>query len=207
MTSQAITLLSLLSIVLNGGLLAVLLRYVVQMRKLKIDHELALRDDHRVDFSTVLEVIERQRNDLIEQNRVLNQRIEHLEAETQGLRIARDLDPFPSWLVDLEGRYSYVNRPFEECFLEPKKQTFKDAIGKMHTDLWPVDFCHTLAALDTAARKRPDGTARANTTVDVPGLGTCEVTIHKFPCRVRGVIVAYAGYITSIEPVSEKLAV
>lgn len=202
MSTQTIALVSLLINVLFGG---GLLGFFVKMTKLRNDRDLALRDDSRVDFTTLLEVVEKQRRDVLEHNSVLAERIEQLEAEIQGLRVARDLDPFPSWLVDLTGRYTFVNRPFEERFLDPKKQTYRDVIGKTHADLWPADFVRTIEALDGMARKRPDGTARANTTLNIPGLGKCVVTIHKFPCRVRGVIVAYAGYITSIEPEGEAI--
>ena len=174
------------------GLFAVWLRYRIQVRTAD-----------RVDFDTLLAAMQKQRDEAWEHIARQDERIEHLEAEIQGLRIARDLEPFPHWLTDLEGRYTFVNRPFEERFLDPQRKTYRDIIGKTRVDIWPEDFCRTLTALDGAARKRPDGTARANATLDVPGLGPCQVMVHKFPCRVRGVIVAWAGYFTVIEAQDE----
>jgi PAS domain-containing protein len=195
MNATLISLLQLLlNLVLGGGLLAALLRHRVQMR-----------GEDRTDFEVIVEALRTQRAEDHERIVLLEQRSENQEAEINGLRIARDLDPFPHWLMDIEGRYSFVNQPFEERFLVPDRKTRRDIIGKLHEDFWPEAFCLTLKTLDAAARRRPDGTARAHTTLDVPGFGKCEVTVHKFPCRIKGVIVSYAGYITTIDPLEERL--
>lgn len=189
MSPATISLVSLvLNLLLGGGIVAVWLKY-----------KLGARTADRVDFETVLAEVKAQRDEAWGHIERQDERIEHLEAEIQGLRIARDLDPFPHWLTDLDGRYTFVNRPFEERFLDPQRKTYRDIIGKTRKDIWPEEFCRTLTSLDGAARKRPDGTARASTTLDVPGIGPSQVTVHKFPCRVRGVIVAWAGYFTVIE--------
>jgi len=178
----------------GGGVVAAILKYRVQFRAAD-----------KVDFEALNAEVRRQRDEALSRIAEYEQRFETMEAEINGLRIARDLDPFPHWIMDVEGRYSFVNRPFEERFLEPANKTYRDVIGKRHADLWPEEFCRTLTALDTAARKRPDGTARATTRLDVPGIGVSEVTVHKFPCRIKGVVVAFAGYFTAIEPVEERV--
>lgn len=178
----------LLGIMGGGGVVAALLKYRVQARQ-----------EDRVDFSTLLSVVEKQRDEAWDHIRTQDRRIEMLEIEIHGLRIARDLDPFPNWVVDLQGRYSYVNREFEHIFLEPRGQTHRDIVGKLHKDVWPDDFCKTLSSLDAAARKRPDGAARATAQTVVPGIGRCTLVIHKFPIRFKGAIVAFAGYITAID--------
>ncbi|MGJ0508943.1 MAG: PAS domain-containing protein [Methylocystis sp.] len=183
-----------LDIILGGGLLAVWLKYRIQARSAD-----------RVDFETVLAEVKSQRNEAWAHIAEQVRRIENMEAEIQGLRIARDLDPFPNWLVDLQGRFLYANRAFEALFLEPKGQTYRDIIGKTHIDVWPEPFCRTIKALNSAAGKRPDGTARANASLDIPDLGRCSVTVHKFPYRIKGVILAYAGYITVIDPDMQRL--
>jgi len=180
--------------VAGGGMVATILRYRVQGRAAD-----------KVDFEALNAELRRQRDEALARIAEYEQRFDIMEAEIQGLRIAHDLDPFPHWIMDIEGRYSYVNRPFEERFLEPARKTYRDAIGKRHRDLWPEEFCRTLVSLDTAARKRPDGTARANARLDIPGIGSCDVTVHKFPCRIKSVVVAYAGYFTVIEPVEERV--
>lgn len=172
----------------GGGLVAAFFRYRVETRK-----------EDRVDFSTLLGVVEKQRDEAWDHIRNQDKRIEVLEIEIHGLRIAHDLDPFPNWVVDLQGRYTYVNREFEHIFLEPQGQTHRDIVGKLREDFWPPDFCKTLQSLDAAARKRPEGTARATTQADIPGLGRCTMAIHKFPIRFKGAIVAFTGYITAID--------
>lgn len=186
----------LLNLLLGGGLLAVWLRYRVQVR-----------GENRSDFDMIVGALKQQREDDREVIEAQGRQIENLEAEINGLRIARDLDPFPNWVVDLQGCYRFVNREFEAYFLEPKRQTYRDVIGKSRDDIWPPEFCKTLKNLDAVARKRPDGTARATTTLDVPNLGHCEVTIHKFPVRFKGAIVAMAGYMTVIESQEERIGV
>lgn len=181
-----------LNLLLGGGILGLWLKYRVQVRS-----------EDRQDFGTIYEAIISQRNDALERIRLLEARVEVQEAEINGLRIARDLDPFPNWLVDLQGCYKYVNREFETVFLEPDKRTYRDVVGKCHADLWPADFVATLENLDASARKRPDGTARAVTSLDIPGIGRATVTVHKFPVRFKGIIVANAGYITAIDPENE----
>lgn len=185
---------SLVSSLLGGGFVAALLRFKIQSRNADL-----------TDFDAINKVLVKQRDEAFERVDEQDRRIENLEAEINGLRIARDLDPFPNWIVDLEGHYTFVNRPFEECFLEPQKQTYRDLIGKTHADFWPAEFCETLKTLDTAARKRPDGTARANTTLNLQGIGEWEITVHKFPCKIRGVVVAWAGYITVMDPLTERV--
>jgi hypothetical protein len=194
-SAQALSLISLLAnIVLGGGLLAVIL-----------NHRVRMRGEERTDFDAINEALKTQRDEAITRGREQDEKIERLEAEINGLRIARDLDPFPNWVVDLQGCYRFVNREFEAYFLEPNKQTYRDIIGKRHEDVWPESFCKTLKNLDAAARTRPDGTARAVVRVDVPRLGACDVAIHKFPIRFKGAIVAMAGYLTSLEPVEQRL--
>lgn len=195
MNPAVISLISLaLNLLLGGGLIAVWFKFRIQSR-----------GEDRVDFSTVLEALERQRDEAWKHIERQDQRIENMEVEIQGLRMARDFEPFPSWVSDLQGKYTFVNRPFEEYFLRPKGQTHRNVIGKKRDEIWPEDFCKTLVALDAAARKRPDGTARATTSLDVPDLGRCEVSVHKFPIRFKGSVVAWAGYITSIDPSTEPL--
>lgn len=195
MDQGAINLVSLVvNLLLGGGIIAAFLRHRVQVR-----------GEDRTDFQTLVAAVEKQRNEAFERIVELERRVETQEAEIQGLRIARDLDPFPNWVVDLQGCYRFVNREFETHFLEPKKQTYRDIIGKCHSDIWPEEFCRTLKALDDAAKKRPDGTARAVTSLDIPSVGAAQVTVHKFPIRFKGAVVAVAGYITAIEPETQRL--
>lgn len=193
-TPQTLSVFSIvINVLLGGGLLAIWLKYKVQ-----------IRSADRSDFEIVVAALRQQREDDSVRIDVLERRLEDQEAEIHGLRIARDLDPFPNWVVDLQGNYKFVNREFEKYFLEAKEQTYRDVIGKRHEDVWPDTFCRTLRSLDRAAAQRPDGTARAVTRLDVPSLGPCEVTVHKFPVRFKGAIVAMAGYITSLEPINER---
>lgn len=181
-----------LNLLLGGGVFAVFLRYRIQSRA-----------SNRTDFDTLLKAVSDQRDEAWNYIREQRARMEAMEAEINGLRLVRDLDPFPNWVVDRAGEYQYVNREFERIFLQPKGQTYRDAVGKTHELLgWPDDFCRTLKALDAAARSRPDGRARAVTTLEVPELGEVQVTVHKFPIRFKDAIVAYAGFITDLEPVS-----
>jgi PAS domain-containing protein len=188
MSSTTLGLVSLvLNLLLGTGLIAVL-RYKIQARAAD-----------KVDFDAIVAALTEQRDNDRERIKQLERRSGELEAEISGLRIARDLDPFPSWVVDLQGCYRHVNREFERLFLEPRRQTYRDIIGKHHGDMWPPTFCRTLKALDDAAHKRPDGTARATTSVDVPHVGKATVTVHKFPVRFKGTVVAIAGYITAFD--------
>lgn len=184
----------LLNLLLGGGAIAFWLKYRVQ-----------IRGEDRVDFNTILQEVKDQRDEAWSHIKDQDQRIDLLEAEIQGLRIARDLDPFPNWVVDLQGCFRFANREFEAHFLEPSRKTYRDVIGKTYDEFWPEAFCRTIKSLSAAAHKRPDGTARAVTTLDVPSFGPCEVTVHKFPIRFKGAIVAHAGFITAIEPETQRI--
>ena len=123
-----------------------------------------------------------------------------MEAEITGLRLTRDLDPFPNWLIDRSGEYMLVNREFERLFLQPQGKTYRDAIGKTHEQLgWPSNLCLALKALDVEARSRPDGRASTRVTTVLPELGQVVLTIHKFPVRIKDAIIAYAGFVTEVE--------
>jgi PAS domain-containing protein len=194
--------LNAVALLLGGGAFVAVLRYLVDVKKIRAEQHGTDRDADRVDFTLILSEVRSQRDDAKALATKQEGRINQMEAEIHGLRLARDLDPFPNWVVDKDGEYLYVNREFERHFLEPLNQTYRDIIGKSHKDIWPPDFCRTLRSLDAAARSRPDGTARATTVVAIPTLGAASVTVHKFPVRFKpsGVVVAYAGYITDLEP-------
>lgn len=203
-----ITWLGLLAIILptllSGAALGVVLKHRIDSRridldeqKLSLDEKTQIREAARDDFKLILEIVTGQRDEARAEVRDMRGRFENFELEIQGLRLAQDFDPFPNWMVDLEGRYLYVSREFERQFLRDRDPplTYRDLIGKTHADHWPDDFCLTLKRLNEEARRRPDGKSRARTAL----LGA-EVTVHKFPIRVRGIIVAFAGYITEIDP-------
>jgi PAS domain-containing protein len=207
-TSTINMILNIAGILLGGGALVGFLTYRTKMRELSLTHRSGERTDDRTDFDLILKEIKSQRDEATEREDRCQARLAQMEVEIQGLRLARDLDPFPNWIVDQAGSYLYVNREFERYFLEPKGQTYRDVIGKRHEDVgFPKAFCDTLKALDAAARSRPDGTARAITALHIAELGESRVTVHKFPIRFKpaGVIVGYAGFITDLEPVDQRV--
>lgn len=197
-----------INVVLSGGLLGMILRNWLAHRKLSIEKEfqdrrfsieenedLAERREKALDKA--LAVVTGQRDDALALVAQCNNRLEKMEMEVQGLRLARDLDPFPNWIIGLDGRYLFVNREFEKVFLEPAGHDYRNVVGRSHDDVWPEAFCRTLRNLDDLARRVPDGRARATTNL-VIGSAERTVTVHKFPVRVRGTIVAFAGFITDI---------
>lgn len=207
-TGQLNLVLNAVTVVFGGGALAAVFHYMAKIRQLKAAVHSSDRDDDREDFHAITAELTRQRNERDQRIAMLEQRLTQMEAEIQGLRLTRELDPFPHWVVDRSGEYLFANREFEKYFLEPKGQTYRDIIGKTYEDVgWPSEFCETLKALGAAARSRPDGTARAVTSLDVPELGETQITVHQFPIRFKpsGIIVAYAGYITDIDPPNRRI--
>jgi hypothetical protein len=149
------------------------------------------QDFIREGFELAVKVITDQRDDALKANEEMRRRLDNTELEIVGLKLSSSFDPFPRWMVDLEGRYLFVNPCFEERFLEPMSMSRRDIVGKGHEVLWPPEVCEKIKHLNQMARSRPDGRARA--VVNLDGMG--EVSLFKFPVRVHGVIVAYAGYI------------
>lgn len=189
---------TLLNVVFGVGFGGFFLKYLIDRRKLTLEEseDVALRK--RSDFDRALEVVTHQRDDALKLVNECYSRLEKMELEVQGLRLARDLDPFPSWLIGLEGRYLYVNREFEKQFLEPASKDYRSIIGETHATVWPDAFCRTLRNLDDLAKRVPDGHARATTNLVLGEDTERQVTVHKFPVRIRGAVVAFAGYITDI---------
>jgi PAS domain S-box-containing protein len=187
-------LLSIITTLAGGTALGVWLRYKLGSRKLAVEAQAGARQQDRLDFEQLLAVVVGQRDDERNLNGKLEGKVERLELEIIGLRLRPDLDPFPNWIIDLEGRYIFVNREFERQFLEPQGKNYRDMIGKRHEDIWPSDFCRKLRALDEIARNTPSGHSRGVTAIDGR-----KITVHKFPYRIRGAVVAYAGYITDVE--------
>jgi PAS domain-containing protein len=188
----------LLNILLSGGILGVWLKYKNESRKLTAEERENLAERKRNDFDRALEVVTEQRNDALRLVQVCESRIDKLELEVQGLRFARDLDPFPNWIVGLDGKYLYANREFEKQFLEPQGKNYRAIIGEKHETLWPEAFCRVLRNLDAMARRVPDGHARATTSLVLQG-DERQVTVHKFPLRIRDAVVGFAGFITDIQ--------
>lgn len=186
---------SLLSVLLTGGLIGVILRYRIQARTLTVEEKQGLREQQRQDFDLLLRVVTGQRDEAFKVIDSYDSKFQNMELEIHGMRLSADMDPFPNWIVDLEGRYIFVNREFEKQFLEPEGMIYRQMIGEPHSKIWPDSFCQTLEQLDQVAKRRPDGRARAVTTV-----GDRQITVHKFPIRIKGIPVAFAGYITDVEP-------
>ncbi len=179
---------------LGGGAFGAYLKYLVDKGRLSKGERHEAREEQRLDFKMILDVVTRQRDEAFAKLGETEEKFEKVELEVQGLRLARDLDPFPNWIVDLEGRYIFVNREFEKEFLEPRSHSYRWAIGKRHEDLWSPAFATKMKTLDEMARKRPDRRARANMMIEGR-----QMTIHKFAICMRGVPVAWAGYVTEIE--------
>ena len=173
----------------GGGVGALAQVYIGQ---LKAKQEIK-RDDQdfiREGFELAVKVVTDQRNDALESLKEVRRELADMQLEIVGLKLANSFDPFPRWMVDLEGRYIYTNACFEEKYLEPRGMLKRDIIGQTHEALWPPEVCSKIRQLDGQARSRPDGRARA-----VLILQEEEATLYKFPVRVQGVVVAYAGYI------------
>lgn len=186
-----------LNVLLAGGLLGVWLKYLIENRKLSLVENEDNAERKRDHFDRALDVVTRQRDDALKLVADCYSRIEKLEMEVQGWRFARDLDPFPTWIIGLDDRHLYVNREFEKLFLEPTGRDYRDAIGEVPEGIWPESFCKTLRNLRDIARRVPDGRSRAVTNLFV-GPNERQVTVQKFPIRIQGSIVAFAGYITDI---------
>lgn len=192
---------TLASTLFAAGFVGVWLRFLINRGKLKLDAERLsvedrrkLREEERSDFQLILDVVTRQRDEAVERADNLEEKVDTVELEVAGLRLARDLDPFPNWIVDLEGRYIYANREFEREFLEPKGLRYRQVIGKRHEEVWGADFAAKMHILDETAKRRPDRKARATLL-----FGGRQITVHKFPILVRGVPVSFAGFVTDIE--------
>ncbi len=201
------TFLAVINIVQAIGISAALgvwLRYKLQNRKLSIDENDDKAQRRRDDFQLAMDVVTKQRDDALGAIHDCHDRIEKMEMEVQGLRLARDLDPFPSWVFSLEGHYLYVNREFEKEFLESTGQGYRDIVGRTHEHIWPQEFCRTLRNLDDLARRVPGGRARATANLTIGG-DERQVTVQKFPIRIRGAVVAFAGFITDIQSLDEVL--
>jgi PAS domain-containing protein len=195
---------SLLGTLLSGGLIGVWLKYRLEDRKLTAEEREDLAERRRSDLDRALEVVTQQRDDALSLVKDFRNELDQMRLEVQGLRFARDLDPFPNWVIGLDGRYLYVNREFEKQFLEPAGNDYRFIVGKSHEALWPDPFCKTLRNLDDLARRVPDGRARATTVLKL-GSDERQLTVHKFPIRVRGAVIGFAGYITDIERSEEKI--
>jgi hypothetical protein len=179
----------------GGGIGAVSQVYLGRLSAVRVSK----KDDQdfiRQGFELAVKVVTDQRNDALELLKEQRDRLDQMELEIVGLKLASSFDPFPRWIVDLEGRYVFVNSCFEERFLRTRQPplNIRDIIGQKHDFIWPPEFCVKINMLDAQARSRPDGRARANLIIE----GT-QHNVYKFPVRLHGVIVGYAGYITYLD--------
>lgn len=195
----------LLIAAVGGGASVKLLELILGERRLR-RKEASERSQDELDkderiVNLVIDKLTEQRNDALSQVETLRHRIENLELEIQGLRMAQGRDPFPRWMVDLNGCYMYVNSCFEEQFLRPEGRQASDIIGKKHEDFWPPEFAEKLHTLDALAMRRPDGRARA--TVIVKGR---LITVYKLPVRHKpsGAVLAYEGWVTDVDEDSTR---
>lgn len=168
-----------------------------QIEKKKAD---GLLEDERI-VQLVVKSIAQQRDDALRLVRELQNRVETMSAEIQGLRLAQGRDPFPRWIVDAVGRYQFVNSNFEDMFLRPQGLTGSSIINKTHEDVWPPKVAQTLHDLDRQAKGRYDG--RAKTTMEMLDK---IVTVYKLPIRhgATGAVLGFEGWITDIQEMYEQ---
>lgn len=140
-------------------------------------------------FELALNAVTKQRDDAIGLVEDLRKRVDNLELELMGVKLSSGFDPFPRWLVDLHGRYIFVNSCFAATFLEPLGRRANDIIGEGHDFIWPPDTCAKLEELERRASSRPDGRARI-----VMVANGVEMSFYSFPVRNGGIVVAHAGY-------------
>lgn len=200
MLAEGSSLVPMVAAALGGGGLVKLIDLVFaerrQSRKEKKAEEKEQLTEDKTLIKLIVDEVAKQRDDALKEVHALRQRIEHLEFTVQGLRMAQNRDPFPRWIVDLSGRFQFVNDCFVEQFLRPKGLHAQDIIGLSHEDFWSSStICEKIKLLDAEARRRPDGKAKA--TLEYDG---CQLTIYKIPIRhSSGAILAYEGWITDIE--------
>lgn len=187
------TVLTALGLLFGGGGIGAILQVFLASKKLGVESRQGEQDYIQRGFELAVKVVTNQRDDAIRSLENQTQRIDDLELEIAGLKLSSGFDPFPRWMVDLENRYLFINGSFEEKFIQAQGLRRRDVIGKNIDILWPESFVKKMRELDSVARTRPDGRARAVTSLQVGELVE-EVTVYKFPVRVHGVIVAYAGY-------------
>lgn len=182
--------------VLGGGGIVKLFEFFFQRKDKELEH------DERI-IRLVVDEVTKQRDEAYARLAALERKYDLLELEVQGLRLVNGRDPFPRWLVDMQGKYIYINQCFEERFLKPIGKTAKDMIGETHEsgELWTPEFCSKMKLLDEKAKSRIDGRAKATLKV-----GGKLITVYKLPVRhiPSGSIMAYEGWITDIE-VEEQL--
>lgn len=195
---------TVLNLLLGGGLLVAILKYRIDSRKLSIEETEEQAARHASDLDKALGFVTQQRDDLREEISRCFRRIDKLEKEVQGQRIRADLDPFPSWIFSLEGRFLHVNREFEKLFLEHEGRDYRDIIGEIPEGVWPGPFCRVVRNLNDLAKSVPDGRARATVALVVNNEDR-QVTVQIFAARIRGAIVAYAGYITNVDVAGEMM--
>lgn len=175
----------------GGGLGALGQLYLGKLKIVQVSRA-GDQDFIRQGFELAVKVITQQRDDALHINDEMRRRLDNAELEIVGLKLANSFDPFPRWMVDLEGRFIYANACFEERYLVTRSPPMsrRDIVGHGHEIIWPPDLCRKIRDLDLMARRRPDGRARAVLTLE-----DVEASLYKFPIRVHGVIVAYAGYV------------
>ena len=189
---------SLMAAAIGGGGVVKLIEVFFNQKE-KNEHEKERKDQEELDsneriVSMVLRSMTSQRDEALRRVDILQRRIDHMELEISGLRIAQGRDPFPRWLVDTNGIYIFINQMFEEQFLRPKGINAEDLIGKAHEAFWPPEIAPKFRILDEEAKRRLDG--RAKTHFEFEGKS---LTVYKMPVKAAGTIVAFEGWITDID--------
>lgn len=169
---------------------------------------LSQRANRRDDFRAILDERARQADDrarqvdeLLGEVRALKAENVRLELRIEGLEAGRSDFPFPSWQVNRDGTYVYVNKPYVDLLLAPLGMTEADVIGKRDADIWPLPSAHKLRMLQTAVMMAPDRRARIDGFELHPGIMT-PLTILKVPDFARGTLVGFTGYAIDILPQS-----
>jgi PAS domain-containing protein len=160
--------------ILAGGVLGIILSYIINNKKVEKDkytllfEKLMLESDNlrqqirelsqdceRKTFMLQQEMLlakEKHVIELADHNKklaILENSVNNHHMQIIMLESSHSYSPYPIWLKDMNGIMLYVNEAYVETFLKPQKKTRSDILGKSVLNIWSDHVAKKLMQFDS----------------------------------------------------------
>lgn len=138
------SMLEIVGLMITGGVLQAAFNYFLEKRKNK-----------RVDFETILGRLEKENNELRQDENHYNARLRELENKVLNMHYKiqllsnAQLDlPLPMWFKDVDGTMLSLNHAYEELLLKPLDKSGMDYIGNSDESIWGEELATRIRTFD-----------------------------------------------------------
>ena len=101
--------------------------------------------------------------------------------------------PLPTWLKDVSGKMLFINKEYEDLFLNPNGISLEDYIGYTDHDVWPESVADSFTKHDMLVIRTKKPT-RVIEIIDISGVRTW-LEVLKYPRKFKSKVIGIGGIV------------